>query len=54
MRTRPEPDPRTPRDAAEARQGGVFGREWWGLDRDRLEDELARQDRQRPDDRTTH
>ena len=47
MPTRPGADQRAPRDGAGARQGGVFGREWWGLDRDRLEDELARREQTR-------
>jgi hypothetical protein len=44
MTTRPEIDRKSAEDRRDVRPGTVFGREWWGWDRDRLEDELARQE----------
>ena len=44
MAIRPDAARQGAEDRIEARTGTVFGREWWGLDRDRLEDELARQE----------
>ena len=54
MPTRPATDQRPPTDMGNARADRGFGREWWGLDRDRLEDELARRERQRADEPTAH
>jgi hypothetical protein len=44
MTTRPGTDRKSAEDRVDVRPGTVFGREWWGWDRDRLEDELARQE----------
>ena len=54
MATRPTTDRTTPTDMSHARASRVFGHEWWGLDRDRLEDELARQERDRADAPRSH
>jgi hypothetical protein len=45
MTTRPGTDRKSAQDGLDVRPGTVYGREWWGWDRDRLEDELARQER---------
>ena len=44
MPTRPDTERTIPEGRSDAPRGGVFGREWWGLDRDRLENKLARQE----------
>ena len=45
MPTRRETDRRGAEERVETRP--VFGREWWGFDRDGLENELARQESER-------
>lgn len=47
--TRPQAEDRT-----ETRPGSVFGQTWWGLDRDRLEDALARAERARESEIKPH
>jgi hypothetical protein len=54
MATRPTTDRTTPTDMSHARASRVFGREWWGLDRDRLEDELARREQTRAGEPVPH
>jgi len=50
MPNRPATDRKAAEDRAETQPGHVFGQSWWGLDRDRLEDELARAERARDGD----
>jgi hypothetical protein len=44
MPARKETERRGAEERVETHPGHVFGREWWGFDRDRLENELARQE----------
>jgi hypothetical protein len=44
MPARRETERRGAEERVETHPGNVFGREWWGFDRDRLENELARQE----------
>ena len=54
MPTQRETERRGTQERVETHPGNVFGREWWGFDRDRLENEVARQERERAADIKPH